>query len=106
MAARKSSRRKAKRAPPASSATPHSWELRTWPPQIWPHDPGRAQWIGRAYRKELLAAGAMTRIGMKLVFIGAKYETWLEHRANHVVEFQSNNPALGKNNEAQRGLEA
>jgi hypothetical protein len=38
----------------------------------------------------------MTRIGMKLVFIGAKYEKWLERRANHVVEFQSNNPALGK----------
>ena len=48
----------------------------------------------------------MTRIGMKLVFIGAKYETWLERRANHVVEFQSNNPALGKTNEAQRSQQA
>lgn len=80
----------------ASSIAPRSWELSTWPAEIWPHNAKRGQWIGRAYRKELLAAGAMTRIGMKLVFIGAKYESWLEHRANHVVEFQSNNPALGK----------
>jgi hypothetical protein len=86
---------KAKRSPVASIA-PRSWELSTWPAEIWPHNAKRGQWIGRAYRKELLAAGAMTRIGMKLVFIGAKYETWLERRANHVVEFQSNNPALGK----------
>jgi hypothetical protein len=105
MAALNSSKRKAKR-PPASSAAPRSWELRTWPPEIWPHNPSRAQWIGRAYRKELLAAGAMTRIGMKLVFIGAKYESWLERRANYVVEFQSNNPALGKRNEARRSQEA
>ncbi len=89
-----------------SSVAPRSWELRTWPAEIWPHSPSRAQWISRAYRKELLAAGAMTRVGMMLVFIGAKYETWLEHRAKHVVEFQSNNPALGKSIEAPRGLEA
>jgi hypothetical protein len=95
MSTAKSSTTKPKRSPAASSA-PRSWELSTWPAEIWPHNPKRGQWIGRAYRDELLAAGAMTRIGMKLVFIGAKYESWLERRANHVVEFQSNNPALGK----------
>lgn len=93
--ATKSSSNKAKRSP-AVSIAPRSWELSTWPAEIWPHNAKRGQWIGRAYRKELLQAGAMTRIGMKLVFIGAKYESWLERRANHVVDFQSNNPALGK----------
>jgi hypothetical protein len=93
--ATKSTSNKAKRSPTVSIA-PRSWELSTWPAEIWPHNPKRGQWIGRAYRKELLQAGAMTRIGMKLVFIGAKYESWLERRASHVVDFQSNNPALGK----------
>jgi hypothetical protein len=106
MATAKSSSTKAKRTPTAVASAPRSWELSTWPAEIWPHNPKRAQWIGRAYRKELLAAGAMTRIGMKLVFIGAKYESWLERRANHVVEFQSNNPALGKSNLARRAQEA
>ena len=91
MTGKKSSRRrKSKRPLPASSAVPRSWELRTWPPAIWPHTAKRAQWIGRAYRDELLAAGAITRIGPTLVFIGAEYETWLKLRANHVVEFQGN----------------
>ena len=99
MARKKSSKRKAKRlpiAPPVSSAAPRSWELRTWPAQIWPHATRRAQWISRCYRKELLAAGAMTRVGKMLVFIGLQYEAWLEHRVNQVVEDQSNNPALNK----------
>lgn len=95
---------KAKRSP--ATIAPRSWELSTWPAEIWPHNAKRGQWIGRAYRQELLQAGAMTRIGMKLVFIGAKYESWLEHRANHVVEFQSNNPALGKSSVARRVQQA
>ena len=96
----KKTKRKAKRAAVATS-TPRSWELKTWPPEIWPHTEKRAQWIGRAYRTELLDARAMTRVGLKLVFIGSKYESWLERRARHVVEFQANNPAFGKHDETR-----
>jgi hypothetical protein len=92
----KSSSTKAKRRTRAATNVPRSWELNTWPPEIWPHNRKRASWIGRAYRKELIAAGAVTRVGQILVFIGAKYESWLERRAHHVVEFQSHNPDLGK----------
>jgi hypothetical protein len=81
-----------KERPPSA---PHSWELGTWPSEVWPHDPKRAQWIARAYRKELVAAGAISRVGKVIVFSGAKYSRWLESRAHHVVEFASNNPEIG-----------
>jgi hypothetical protein len=80
----------------AATSSPHSWELDTWPSEVWPHGTKRAGWIARAYRKELIEAGALTRIGKKLVFLGAGYTRWQERRAQHVVEFTSNNSALGK----------
>jgi hypothetical protein len=74
----------------------HSWELITWPPEVWPHEPSRAAWLARTYRKELIDAGALTRIGKRLVFIGAGYTRWQQRRARHVVEFTSNNAEIGK----------
>jgi hypothetical protein len=79
----------------ASSGVPHSWEFETWPDSYWPHDQKRAEWIARAYRKELIEAGALTRVGKTLVFIGAGYAKWLAKRSRHVTEFASNNPAIG-----------
>jgi hypothetical protein len=38
----------------------------------------------RAYRDELLAAGALTRVGRELVVLGARYARWLESRACEV----------------------
>ncbi len=75
---------------------PHSWEFDTWPADVWPHASKRAQWIARAYRKELIAAGALTRVGKTLVFIGAPYTCWLERRSRHVVEYAGNNATIGK----------
>ena len=72
------------------------WELNTWPSEVWPHDTKRAKWLARAYRKELVAAEAMSRIGKTIVFSRAKYIRWAERRANHVTEFHSNNPEIGK----------
>lgn len=73
---------------------PHSWELDTWPPDVWPHTRPRADWISRAYRQELIDAGALSRVGKLLVFNGTGYSRWLESRARHVTEFTSNNPTL------------
>jgi len=87
----------AKPSRPRTSNVLHSWELKSWEdkaPDVWPHTNERAKWIARAYRKELIAAGALTRVGKTLVFIGAPYTRWLERRARHVVEFTSNNPGL------------
>jgi hypothetical protein len=76
----------------------HSWELRNWPPDVWPHDQKRAEWVTRAYRQGLIDARALTRIGKTLVILGAGYTRWLEQRAQHVAEFTSNNPGLKRTN--------
>lgn len=75
---------------------PHSWELSTWPPDVWPHQTKRAEWILTAYRSQLLAAKAITRVGKTLVFLGPQYTRWLENQSHRVVEFQGNNPKISK----------
>jgi hypothetical protein len=80
----------------AGNNAPHSWELETWPADVWPHEPKRASWVIRAYRGELVEAGALTRIGKRLVIIGSGYSNWQKRRARHVVEFTSNNAKIGK----------
>jgi hypothetical protein len=85
-----------------ATGTPHSWELETWPLCVWPHDQKRARWILRAYRQELVAAGALTRIGKTLVVVGTNYTRWQTRRAKHVAEFAGNNPAIRKAAEPAR----
>src|SRR5260370_42613380 len=77
---------------------PHSWELDTWPPDVWPHTTERAKWISKAYRKELVDAKAISRVGKIIVFVGVPYTRWLERRSQQVVEFTSNNPGLKRTN--------
>lgn len=81
-------------SPAESNRVPHSWELKTWPPEVWPHTRDRASWVAKAYRSELLELNALSRVGTTLVFIGAEYTKWLKRRSRKVVEFQSNNPGL------------
>jgi hypothetical protein len=92
---------KPSRSRAAAANVPHSWELDSWEtiaPDVWPHTTARAKWISRAYRKELIEAGALTRVGKTLIFMGAAYTRWLERRSRHVAEFASNNPALKRTN--------
>ncbi len=85
----------------ATPGPPHSWELDSWPEGVWPHDPGRGKWIARAYRRELIASGALTRVGYRVVILGAGYSRWLESRVPEVSEYKSNNPKIG----ARRGAD-
>jgi hypothetical protein len=83
----------------SAANVPHSWELDTWgtiAPDVWPHTTERGKWITRAYRKELKAADALSRVGYKIVILGVPYTRWLESRATAVGEFKSNNPDIGK----------
>lgn len=67
-----------------TAAAPHSWDLEHWPPEVYPGSEPRARYLCRAYRDELLAAGALTRVGRELVVLGARYARWLESRACEV----------------------
>lgn len=79
-----------------ASGVPESWSYANWPPAVWPGDGKKAQWIGRAYRAELLEAGALARVGNALVFRRVGYERWLDRRAAHVEHYVGNNPAIGR----------
>ena len=85
----KNSKRDSSRAP-----VPHSWDFQAWPQDVWPGKSGRARWIAKAYRSELINAGALSRAGKILIFRGAGYTKWLDQRAANVADFTSNNPAL------------
>jgi hypothetical protein len=69
---------------------PHSWDLKSWETaaaHVWPHNEIAARRILRAHRAELQAAGALTRIGRRLVFLGNGYMKWLASQAPNVSEY-------------------
>lgn len=76
------------RKDPTAELPPHSWDLEHWPPGIYPHTETRARYIIRAHRDELLAAGALSRVGRELVVVGARYAAWLERRASNVADYE------------------
>lgn len=63
---------------------PHSWDIEHWPAAVYPHTSGRARYLVRSHRDELLVAGALSRVGRELIIIGAKYSRWLEKGASNV----------------------
>ncbi|MGH8228270.1 MAG: hypothetical protein ACREU3_10275 [Steroidobacteraceae bacterium] len=67
---------------------PHSWDVEHWPAGVYPHSEGRARYLIRTYKDELLREGAMSRVGRELVFLGARYSRWLERRAAYVPDFE------------------
>jgi hypothetical protein len=71
----------------AAAPAPHSWDLEHWPSNVYPHSESRARWLLRAHRDELLAAGALTRIGREIVVLGARYSRWLESKSHDVPGF-------------------
>jgi hypothetical protein len=66
---------------------PHSWDVEHWPPEVYPHSGHRARYLIRTYRDELIRAGVMSRVGRELVFLGARFNKWLETRAAYVPDF-------------------
>jgi hypothetical protein len=84
------------------SAEPHSWDFDNWPESVWPNDPDRAKWVVRSNRRELMAEGALTRVGKRVVILGRGYKRWLARRADRVTEFDSNLPHLRRSAETAR----
>lgn len=75
-----------------STATiaPHSWGVDDWPSAVYPHEPGRGRYLLRAHRDELMAAGALVRVGRELVVIGDRFTRWLQAQAARVPGYESN----------------
>lgn len=74
----------------SAQQAPHSWDLEHWPPTVYPHSEGRARWILRAHRNELMAAGALVRVGRELVVLGDRFTRWLQMQAANVPGYESN----------------
>lgn len=70
------------------SLHPHSWSLKSWPPEVWPGNSSKGTYIARAYRDELLQVGALSRVGRELIVIGDRYARWLERNASNVPGYQ------------------
>jgi hypothetical protein len=68
-----------------ASVSPREWTERA--SQIWPHTSKRADYICRAYRDELIAAGALVRVGRELVVRLEAYDRWLAKRARMVADY-------------------
>ena len=60
-----------------------------WPVGVFPNDSMAARNFVRMYRDELVAAGALTRVGRRLVVLGAKYDAWLRSRIDQVDDYES-----------------
>lgn len=79
-----------KRTVSTAAQAPHSWDLEHWPADVYPHGEGRARWLLRAHRDELMTAGALVRVGRELVVIGDRYTRWLHAQASNVPGYESN----------------
>jgi hypothetical protein len=66
----------------------HSWTLENWPSDVFPNDTERARYVVRMHKAELLAAGAIARVGRQLVFFGANYQRWMETKRADVPNFK------------------
>jgi hypothetical protein len=67
---------------------PHSWSIADWPSSVYPNDPKRGRYLVREHKAELLASGALVRVGRELVIMGARYSKFLERQASRVPDFE------------------
>lgn len=70
------------------NVTPHSWSVEGWPEAVYPNRPNRARYLIHTNRNDLLAAGALVRVGRELVVIGQRYSRWLERQASRVPDYE------------------
>lgn len=67
---------------------PHSWNLKGWPPEVYPNTPAKARYLIRANSDSLTKAGALVRVGRELVIIGDRYARWMQKCASRVSTYE------------------
>jgi hypothetical protein len=71
----------------AAQPAPHSWDLEHWPVYVWPHTRSRARYVIRMFKRELIAAGALYRVGRQFVLLGAGYTRWLRLHGSQAARY-------------------
>jgi hypothetical protein len=71
-----------------ATSLPHSWRVADWPATVYPNRSSSARHLVRCHRDELLASGALTRVGRELVILGEGYAAFLARKIQRVEEFK------------------
>ncbi len=66
---------------------PNSWLVSEWPRDVVPNSQPSATHMVRQHRKELIACGALGRIGRNLVIFGQGYGLFLSRKADRVENY-------------------
>ena len=74
-----------------------------WPSDVFPSDANPAHYIVRVHRAELLAAGALSRIGRQIVVLRLPYTSWLARHASRVEDIR---PAVNDQHREAQNAEA
>jgi hypothetical protein len=67
---------------------PHSWCIEDWPSYVAPGNASRGRHLVRMHQNELVACGALTRIGRRLTVLGAGYAVFLTRGMSRVDGFE------------------
>ncbi len=67
---------------------PHSWLVCEWPTHVAPNSQPSATHLVRQHRKELIACGALARIGRNLIVYGQGYGLFLSRMTDRVEGYQ------------------
>jgi hypothetical protein len=67
---------------------PHSWYIEDWPPYVVPGNPSRGRHLVLMHQDELIACGALARIGRRKVLLGAGFAVFLAKSVGRVAGFE------------------
>jgi hypothetical protein len=87
---------------PKVSPLPHSWLVAEWPSHVTPCRPNAGRQLVRVHRSELIACGALVRVGRNLTILGAGFAEFLARKAGRVegYEIAPNRAAVGTSGRA------
>lgn len=70
-----------------AAALPHSWRAHKWPVEVAPNDSDAAKHLIRTHKEELIACGALGRIGRELIIYGEGYGVFLARKRGRVANY-------------------
>ena len=70
--------------PTRAAPLPHSWRIVDWPRGVSPGGAAAGKYVVRANRDELLALGALSRVGRDLTVLGEGYARFLARKIDRV----------------------
>jgi hypothetical protein len=70
------------------SPMPHSWMVSNWPPDVAPNRTSAGRNLIRKHRHELIACGALVRIGRDLTMLGEGYAIFLARKASRAGHYK------------------